>query len=176
MHEDIILADEVANKRFLGAEFMLWLWYKADQDDALFAVRDQSVEVRFDDQLILEVQLAEAEQSRLKGGAPAHSPEAYKALQHGKRIAKARLRLISGEREWVFVVDAETFAMSGVKIPAVLRSEEDEKLEERLYLIEELDLLWQAIYEEFLTLRLSDAWDKELRAMVDYVAGLQDRA
>lgn len=170
------LGDEVARKAFLGAEFLMWLWYRVEREENVFQVGDLSIELFFDDQLVLEVQLAESEQTRLKGGSPAHSPEAYKALQYGKRISRARIRLAHNEREWLFMVSGDTFAMSGIKIPALLRDESDDRLEERLYLIDELDRIWSGIYRHFLTLRLSDAWPAEADAMRGWIANLREHA
>ena len=170
MNDDLILVDEIQRKAFLGGEFMLWLWYRCDRDEGLFTVGEDTVEVRFDDQLILEVQLAESEQSRLKGGAPAHSPEAYKALQHGKRISVAKVCLAKGEREWVFTVDALTFAMRGMKVPAVLGQDDEARFEERMYLLEELDGMWSALYRQFLDLRLGSGWAGERGAMRSWIA------
>ena len=172
----IDLGDEVARKRFLGGEFLMWLWYRVEKEENLFEIDGNWIELNFDDQLVLEVQLAESEQTRLKGGAPAHSPEAYKALQHGKRISKARIRLSHNEREWLFMITADSFAMSGIKIPAVLRDEDDDRLSERLYLIDELDRMWNGIYRAFLELRLSERWESEAHAIRTWIQNLRERA
>lgn len=176
MYDSIDLGEEVARKRFLGTEFLLWLWYRIEKEENIFVIRENHFEISFDDQLMLEVQLAESEQTRLKGGAPAHAPEAYKAIQHGKRISRARMRLSHAEREWVFMINAETFAMSGIKIPAVLRDDEDDKIDERLYLIQELDETWNTIFHQFLELRLSDRWDAETKAVQTWIKNLRDSA
>lgn len=164
------LADLIASKRFLGAEFLLWAWYKSDVADGAHVVDDEHIELHFDDQLKLEAHLAEAEQSALKGGAPAHSPEAHQALQVGKRVSKAKLRLIKVEREWVFTIDAQTFRLSGVKTPALLTREEDEPLFERLYLIEELERALFGLYKQFLTTRLGTEWEQERAAIQAWIA------
>lgn len=176
MYDDIDLGAEATRNSFLGLEFMTWLWYRVETENNQFDVRTNRFEVTFDDQLMLEVQLAESEQTRLKGGAPAHSPEAYKALQHGKRISRARVRIAQNEREWLFMVTSETFAMSGLKIPAVLKDDEDDKIDERLFLIDELDEIWNTIYGEFLRVRLSDGWEKETASVRDWIKNLRDSA
>lgn len=176
MYEDIDLGAEAVRNSFLGLEFMTWLWYRVETENNQFDVKTNQFEVTFDDQLVLEVQLAESEQTRLKGGAPAHSPEAYKALQHGKRIARARVRIAQNERAWLFMVSSESFAMSGLKIPAVLKDDEDDKIDERLYLIDELDTIWSTIYGEFLRVRLSDGWEKEADTIRQWIKDLRDSA
>ncbi len=164
------LADLITSKRFLGNEFLLWLWHREDEDEAIYKLGDDSVELRFDDRLQLDAHLAEAETSVLKGGAPAHSPEAHKALQVGKRVSKARMRLFKSEREWLFNVDTSTFNINSVKTPAVLSKQDDEPFYERLYLIEELQDAWYGIYRTFLAERLGPDWEKKRAAIADWIA------
>ncbi len=164
------LVDLIASKRFLGNEFMLWLWHQDDINDGAHKLGDDHVEMHFDDRIQLEAALAEAETSDLKGGAPAHSPEAHKALQIGKRVSKAKLRLIKGEREWLFNVDAADFSISGVKTPAVLSKADDEPFFERLFLIEELSDAWAGLYRAFLQIRLGKDWEKTRKELSDWIS------
>lgn len=157
--------DRVEAASFLGHEFLLWLLHQSSEDRAVFEVADAHVEVLFDDQIVLEAKLSEAEQSRLKGGSPAYSPEAHKALQRGKRIVKARLRLRKTEREWAFHVDADRFLLSGIQLPAVLSNHDEEKFLERMFLIEELEEAWFSVFRLFLETRLGAGWPQELEAM-----------
>jgi len=163
------LVDLIESKRFLGHELLLWLWHHDDQHEGRFKLGDDYVELHFDDRIQLEASLAEAESSDLKGGSPAHSPEAHKALQVGKRVAKARLRLAKGEREWVFNVVTDTFRLNGIKTPAVLSKVDDEPFFERLFLIEELHDAWSGIYKLFLTARLGDDWEKSRAAIAAWI-------
>ena len=152
------LLDLIEQRRFLGGEFLTWLWFSCDTDGGDFELPEMgNVGVSFDDQLVLESFLAESEQSRLSGASPIHSPEAKTALKAGKRISKAKLRILKDDREWVFVVSAPDFTFSSVKVPAVLK-EEDERLLERVSLVDELSEIWIGLYRKFLGLRLSDQW------------------
>lgn len=164
------LAELITSKRFLGNEFLLWLWFNDDQNDGAYKLNEELLELHFDDRLQLEASLAEAETSDLKGGAPAHSPEAHKALQLGKRVSKAKLRLSKGEREWTFSVSTETFRFAGVKTPAVLSKIDDEPFFERLFLIEELQDAWAALYRRFLAVRLADDWEDTRKRIADWIA------
>ena len=53
-----------------------------------------------------------------------------------------------------------------MKLPALLREEEDEPLFERMSLIAELSELWLEQYSEFLGLRLSRLWEQDLMPAV----------
>lgn len=165
------LVDLINSRTFLGSEFMMWLWYKAECFDGLFDLPEHDrVEVAFDDRLTLEAYLAETERNMFRGGAPAYSPEAKTALQEGKRVQRAKLRIIKEGREWTFKIKAESFDLTSVKLPSLLSKEEEEQFYERMYLLEELEEILEELYREFLSIRLSEAWDDVmLPAMRDWV-------
>ncbi len=165
------LVDLIESKRFLGNEFLLWLWFTSEQNGGTFDLSDVGeVVLVFDDQLVLEAFLAETEQSRMSGGAPTDSPEAKTALRAGKRVSKAKLRLLRGEREFVFTVSANDLDFSSVKVPAVLKGD-DERLLERLTLLDELAEIWWRLYQTFLTQRLNEDWASSEAAMRDWTQG-----
>lgn len=154
------LIDLINSRAFLGSEFLMWLWFKAECFDGLFDIPNHDrVEVSFDDQLTLEAYLAETERNMFRGGAPAYSPEAKTALQEGKRVQAAKLRIVKEGREWTFKIKAESLGLTSVKIPSLLSKEEEEQFYERMYLVEELEEILDELYKEFLGIRLSDAWN-----------------
>ncbi|QDG53742.1 hypothetical protein FIV42_24255 [Persicimonas caeni] len=154
------LIDLINSRTFLGSEFLMWLWFKAECLDGLFDIPNHDrVEVSFDDQLTLEAYLAETERNMFRGGAPAYSPEAKTALQEGKRVQAAKLRVVKEGREWTFKIKAETLGLTSVKIPSLLSKEEEEQFYERMYLVEELEEILDELYKEFLGIRLSQAWN-----------------
>jgi len=163
------LYDQIENTRYLGEEFLTWLWYASEQNEGVFEFGDGlEMEVLFDNQLTLEANLAEAERSKLSGGAPSFSREAKEALKSGKRVTQAKLRLRREEREWVFTVTARTLGISGMKMPAVLSREDDDQFYERMDLIDEADTSLRALYLLFLQRRLGDEWGVELEKMMEW--------
>lgn len=153
------LIDLINSRSFVGSEFLMWLWFKAECYDGLFDTDEHGrIELAFDDQLTLEAYLAETERNMFRGGAPAYSPEAKTALREGKRVQAAKLRVIKEGREWTFRIKAESLDLSGVKIPSLLSKEEEEQFYERMYLLDELEEILEMLYAEFLKIRLSHAW------------------
>lgn len=151
------LADLIEKRRFVGREFLLWMWFESE-------IREGRVEVEgFGPcEIFLEGQITlaqEKEQSRLKGAAPSAAPEAYEALRQGKLPTQARVRVTRGELTYAFQLNADTLALSGVKIPAEVKDETDERFYERMYLLEDLEALLGSLYGRFLGLRLSTAWE-----------------
>lgn len=166
------LYDQIETTRFVGEEFLTWLWYRSDKQEGHFPLDDgHELELHFDNQLTLEANLAEAERSRLTGGSPSFSPEAKEALRRGKRVAQAKLRLTREGREWVMTVTARTLGISSLKIPAVLSKEDDDRFYERADLIAEADSSLRALYAMFLRMRLDRAsWDRELEEIRAWAA------
>ncbi len=167
------LADLIETRRFLGGEFMMWLWFKSETHDSLLEVEEHGpVELAYDDRLVLEAYLAETERNTLKGGAPAYSAEAKVALQHGKRVSRAKLQVVKDGREWTFTYKADGMDFSSVKIPSVLSKQEEEKFYERMYLLEEIEDIMARLYREFLEIRLDEElWQEQMvPAMRDWIA------
>jgi hypothetical protein len=157
------LVDRIERARFLGPEFLLWLWFKADTQDMELAVRGfPSVIVALESQITLLDPLSDIERIAVKSQAPASRVEVREALRQGKVPIKATLRLTADDTEYVFSFDAAAFSFSAVKLPAVTAESEDDTFSERLYLIERLDDLVQALYGAFLAERLLPAWKKEV--------------
>lgn len=158
------LIDLIESRRFLGSEFLMWLWFKSECYDGLFDLGPEKrpIEVILDDAMTLEAFLAETERNTFKGGAPAYSPEAKVALRQGKRLSRAKIRVIEEGREWVFTIKAESLDLSSINIPAVLSREEDEKFYERMFLVEEIENIMAALYAEFIGIRLSSSWNEAM--------------
>ena len=172
------LIDLINSRRFLGSEFLTWLWFFVDCHDGLVTIEDVGhVEVIFDDQMTLDAYLAETQRNELRGGAPAYSPEALTALRQGKRPIKAKLRVVRDGREWAFTFKAETFDLAAIKLPALLTEGADEQFWERMYLAEEIEGIVSALYRLFLTARLSDQWEEQfVGAMKAWIESEDDPA
>jgi recombination associated protein RdgC len=165
------LIDKINNTRYLGKEFLTWLWYRSETNEGLIDVPDlETIELWFDDKVVLSGADTTREQNIVKGEAPTESPEARVALRMGKKVAEAKLRVIKGQRKWAVNIKGETLALSGVKIPAVLSREEDDQVFERFFLLEEVNNVLLALYKMFIELRQDkESWGAELEAMRAWV-------
>ncbi len=154
------LARLIEGRRFLGREFLVFLWFDSELFEGRLEVPGMGVaELMLENQITL---VQEKEESRLKGAMPAGSPEAREALRQGKLPTAARMRVTLGELSFAFVFSADTLSISAVKIPQVVKQESDEQFYERMYLVEELEAMLAALYAEFLALRLSPVWTTQL--------------
>ena len=153
------LLQKIEGRRFLGREFLAWLWYESEACEGQLTATDTGpFELFLEKQITLEAGKKDKEQSKLRGMQPSVSPEAREALRQGKLPTTAQLRLRRGEQDWVFLFSADPLSLSGVKIPALLKDKEDEPFYERIGLIEDLEALVDALYGDFLALRVTQAW------------------
>jgi hypothetical protein len=155
--------DRVEGARLLGGEFLVWLWWMSEgHEDGLELPEHGVIRVWLEGHLTLEEKRLELEQSKLRGQAPSTTPEARMALAQSKRPVRAQLGLASGSLEFSFVFDADAFAISAVKVPEELKDGSEEAFLERMRLVEHLEAILDALYREFLRLRLTERWDATL--------------
>jgi hypothetical protein len=157
------LVDRIETTRFLGSEFLLWLWFSQDALDGLLKLPKLGpVAVTLGTQLMLIDPLKPPESVHVRGMDPCGSSEAEQALHQGKLPRKVGLRLTFEDNDWVFTLDATTLGVTGVKLPALLSEGEEETFHERMRLFEQMHDLVQALYGRFLAVRLSPVWDSDV--------------
>ncbi len=157
------LLNRIEHTRFLGREFMTWLWYRSDLQEGLFAVGDKQIEVWFDARMTLEALGDIKEQNVIKSESPTETEEARASLQAGKYVKEARLRLIHEQKQWTATLKADDLSLHGLKIPALLAKEDDDQLYERFYLMEEAEDILDELFAGFLDIRLADErWAPEV--------------
>ncbi len=149
----------VESTRFLGSEFLLWLWLRAELVDKPISLSELGdVEVWLDNQLTLESDIDPNERVTVRGAAPSGSAEAREAVRAQKFPVRARVAVRSPEHEFAFVLVAPRFALASGAIPAVLAKDTDDSFTERMHLVERLLSTVDRLYGAFLDERLSDVW------------------
>lgn len=165
------LVTRIQRTRFLGREFLTWLWYRTDlaQGDAAFELGDRKVDLWFDARLTLEALGDVKEQNVVKSETPTETEEARASLQSGKQVREARLRLVADDKQWTMTVRADDLSIHGLKVPGLITREEEEQLHERLSLMEEAEDLVDLLFARFLEVRLDDdAWRTEVAAIREW--------
>ena len=94
--------------RFLGEEFLLWVWMKGLLEGGASGVEGDGSACFLDDAVQLTSEQGDVKEISLRKGNPSESREAFEALSRGMRPAKAKLRMLSGDLEWVFSLNAAT--------------------------------------------------------------------
>jgi hypothetical protein len=153
----------IETARFLGSEFLLWLWFGRDATGGeLFIPGHGLAIITFETQLALADPSAERERVSIRGADPCGGAEAAEALIVGKLPRKAGLRIEFESNEWTLTIDSHTLALSGVKLPAVDREGEEAQFYERMHLLEQLHELIHRLYALFLGVRLAPVWESEV--------------
>jgi hypothetical protein len=149
---------------YLAREFLTWLVFHADTDGGAFAGAGDvpAFTVQFGGRLVLKTHGGLVTDLTVKGASPGLSPDLRYALAGGLAVAEAELRLVFGEPEdervYTFGLAAEHFDLKRVKLPALLTAEEDDRADERLALIAELDAALEHAFGHFLGLRSRPTW------------------
>ena len=117
------LLERIEKRRFIGREFVLWLWFESELFDATLSTKAHG---DFGLWIEKEILLSNGkETTRIKGGSPAQAREAKEALLLGKLPERATFHLTLGEREATFALKAEPLALAGLKLPTVREGEGD---------------------------------------------------
>lgn len=160
---------------FLGREFLTWLWFESERNNGMVeAANVGAIRVEFGQRLVLESGGNVREGSTVQAEAPHQTEEARTALRVGKKVTRARLILERGERQFQLGIDAESLTYSGVKLPSELSGKDDQRLDERLKLLDELEGMVDDLYMTFVMLRRDEkAWGKvreDIRTWVSQAA------
>lgn len=160
------LNHEGAGFDFLGNEFLLWLWWSLEtEDDTVTLSDDSEVVVMLNRTLTLECPRADSGKETITAEAPVRLPEAHHALKFGKLPRKSGLMLVRNGVQYDFVLQAESFGVSGGKIKFSEQDEADTESAEHLRieglrgLVESLDLL----YAKFLERRVAKSWSDDVQ-------------
>lgn len=156
--EGELLMQRIESTRFLGPEFILYLWVRAELANTSLKLGDGDYNVWLDQQLTLESPLDKNERVTVRGMAPADGSEAREAVRAQKLPVRARIVLQSPARDFTVGLVAPRLGIAGAKVPTVLTQDASEGFVERMHLVEELFGVLDALYRTFLLERLSDNW------------------
>ncbi|MBM4358112.1 MAG: hypothetical protein FJ096_08370 [Deltaproteobacteria bacterium] len=197
------LLERIEKRRFVGREFLLWLWFEGELfDETLHVAPHGELGLAIERELALS---NGKETTRIQGQEPARTREAKESLRLGKLPERATFRLVLGEREATFSLKAESLAVGGLALPRILTEgdhaapgelgapaaaprrkrrtsvEEDaereadgrsEVLLDRLDRTREIEAILEALYRDFLRLRLGEAWSSlVMPALRAWIAG-----
>jgi hypothetical protein len=142
---------DLDDRRFLGREFLTWLIYYCDaeaEDDGaegggVFAESElcDAFRVIIGERVVLKALGEGTGEITARGVAPAATPDVRYAIAGGLTVREVDLIFEQGgrgERLWQAAVSAEGFDLRRVKLPALLSEDDDERLNERLDLMDTL--------------------------------------
>lgn len=153
--------------KFLGHEFLTWLWYVIDRDQGEFKdLSNTPFSLVIGNKIVFEhiVEDNTLETVTIKGDN-AGLEEGLLALRKGAVVTELSLTLTQLEMNWEFNFKGENLHFTGFKHPQTEKIEKKEDREgallEKIYLYGKAVELMDHIYKNFLKLRMSDTWDKQ---------------
>jgi len=161
--------DVLREKAFLGREFLTWLWFKSDRTGGRIEIPGKKVvEVVFMDRMTLDLSDAESPQTVILKGGQSELREGMAALKEGKKIEEARISVKASDNEFTMMFKGTWMSFGSFRTPPVLPPEEgeaDESTEgaflEKVFLVDEGMDTVDLLFEYFLSLRISEAWERE---------------
>ncbi len=153
------LLERIETTRFLGAEFLLWIWlYGSIVEEVVSLGKLGEWTVWLDGALTLKSVFDPAECVSVRGAAPGTSAEAREAVKAYKFPTRAKVIMRQDPRDFRFVLNADRFAISAGDIPAVLTEESDDAFLDRMHLVDEMMTLVDRLFATFLQFRLAPVW------------------
>jgi len=164
------LVDIISEKRFVGQEFLTWLWFKSEERGGAVQLDGEGdIQVVFEKHMLLESGEGEAHEKLICKGLQAELQEARTGLRMGKKIEQARIFLAKGEYEYHFT--------RNVRLPKTLTPGEESsdrlalegKILEKIGMVEEAMRTIDGLFRMFLKIRVGDDWPVELAKMRAWV-------
>jgi recombination associated protein RdgC len=173
------LVDLIEEKRFLGQEFLTWLWYKSEQRGGTVELPEHGdITVVFEKHMLLEYGEADFNERLVCSGLQTELKEARTGLRTGKKLEQARVQIINQDYEYNVTLGATLFEFRNIRVPKTATStwessmsdaETEGMILERVFLFEELTRIIHDLFRLYLSTRLSGNWKEELTSIRNWV-------
>ncbi len=140
-----------------GHEFLTWLWFMSEARGGSVELDTTSVAILVEGPLTFIFEGGGAHEASLRRGAPEISVEAKSALLGGKKLRRAKLTLACRDQNWNFTLDAESFALRGLKLPKSENLDSISRFQERMLSILGLQTILEQLYLRYLDTRTDAA-------------------
>ena len=173
------VVDLMVEKRFLGQEFLTWLWWKSEERGGSVELPGYGdITVVFEKHMLLEYGEGEYSEKLVCTGLQAELKEARTGLLVGKKLEQARVQIIKDSYEFNVTLGAALFEFRNVRLPKTAATEQgagnteaetEGLILERVFLFEELVRIVNDLFRLFLKNRLSESWQEELLTIRKWV-------
>ena len=153
--------------RFLGNEFLTWLWYTLENHSSQLVEIDADLSaLEIGNRMVFENRRSEGLETITIKGDDAGLEEGLLALKKGALVTEMNLIYRSGDNTWQFNLKGESLNISGFKTPETGGTETKEDIEgavlEKIFLYEKVILFIEGAFRHFVRLRISEDWDKQM--------------
>jgi hypothetical protein len=149
--------------KFLGDEFLTWLWFVIEHDPAVLRSTDPDLtSFEIGNRIVLEKKHKKTSERITIKGEDAGLKEARVALQNGALVAELNLIYRSAQQKWQFTLKGESLNLSSLKTPKIVPPESQDEFEgsvlEKIFLYDKILQFLEKLYKTFIKLRTSHRW------------------
>ena len=161
--------------KFLGEEFLTWLWYVIENNKNLIKNFDQDfVGLEIGDRIVFENRRKESVERITIKGEEAGLEEGILALKNGALVTEFNMIYRSAELVWQFTLKGESLNISSLNIPKTDLPDSDEDIEGfvlgKLFLYDKSLQLVKNLFAHFVKLRISNKWlNKEVSSIRKWI-------
>ena len=160
--------------RFLGNEFLTWVWFTIENDEETIRRCDaEALSLDVGNRMVLEHRWANGMETVSIKGDAAGLEEGLLALSKGASVTEINLIYKSGSLQWQFSLKGESLNFSGLKLPETAAAEQSEDMEglvlEKLYLYEKPFQFIDELYRLFIEIRVSPQWQATLSKIKKWI-------
>jgi len=157
--------------KFLGEEFLTWLWFVIEKDQNLIKNFDQNfVALEVGNRIVFENRRKESEERITIKGDGASLEEGILALKKGALVTELNMVYRSSELRWQFTVKGESLNISSLNIPVTGLPESTEDIEgvvlEKIFLYDNILKLLENLFTHFVKLRVSNTWQSKVVSLI----------
>ena len=157
--------------KFLGDEFLTWLWFAIEQDPAIFKGMDPDLaSFEIGNRIVLEKRKKESVERITIKGENANFEEGMLALKKGALVAELNLVCRTIEQKWQFTLKGESLNLSGFKTPKIAPLESPDDIEgailEKVFLYDKILQFLEKLYKTFIKLRTSNNWESRVVPLI----------
>jgi hypothetical protein len=152
--------------KFIGHEFLTWLWYAIDNaPDTLEKIDPNMRALEVGNRIVLKNQTENGDETISIKGDTAGLEEGLLALAKGAMVTEINLVYKTEEHQWQFSLKGESLGFSSLKTPETGNIETQDDIEgmvlEKAYLLEKATGLLDRLFNHFVALRVSSTWLNE---------------
>lgn len=152
--------------RFLGDEFLTWLWYLIETDQDTFRSADPDcLALEIGNRVVLENRKGKSIERITIKGDDAGLEEGKMALKKGALVTELALVFKTGEYEWQFSLKGESLNLSNLKAPGPALPQSSEEMEP--FLLDKTQQFYKILnfieimYKSFIKIRISSSWSSK---------------
>ena len=153
--------------RFLGNEYLTWLWYIIENEmPSLNRLDEDFTSLEIGNRMVLENRRREGVETITIKGDEASLEEGLLALKKGALVSEVNLLYRCGDQTWQFNLKGESLNLSSLKPPETGKVESKEDIEgavlEKIFLYDKVVEFVERSYRHFIKKRLSEDWQRKV--------------